>query len=106
MKIEKFELHSFEGEQEKVGSLEVPAGSKFLGLKIIYNSIVAWYLVPEIKGNANAYQIENFIIVKPEEVVPDNAEFVTLLDTIIERPGEEGQIEEGLIIFPIFKLKN
>lgn len=76
----------------------VPEGSKLLAVKILHDGIYAFYAIPEIEVALN--QREVFVLMKPNQSIPDNAEFIDVLDTVIETP--QGQ---GIMIFPIYKLK-
>lgn len=99
MKIERFLLHSFEEKEvQDVYKVVVPQGSNFLAAKIMADGIYVWYTVSELEVPKN--QKERFSIVRPTMSIPDDAVFIEILDTIIETP--EGQ---GIIIFPLFKLK-
>lgn len=99
MKIERFLLHSFEEKEvQDVYKVTVPQGSNFLAAKIMADGIYVWYTVSELEVPKD--QVESFSIIRPTMSVPDGGVFIEILDTIIET--KEGQ---GIIIFPLYKLK-
>lgn len=99
MKVERFPIQMFENTDFKENyPIVVPEGSKLLAVKILHDGIYAFYAIPEIEVALN--QKEVFILMKPNQSIPDNADFIDVLDTVIETP--KGQ---GIMIFPIYKLK-
>ena len=98
MKVEKFLLHSFEeGISKSENVILVPEGSIFLQLSMLHDGIYAWYQVTELIADSKE---EKFAILKTNGSVPDNADFVQIIDTIVDTP--QGQ---AIVIFPIYKLK-
>lgn len=98
-KVERFPLRMFaKVEQQDIETVLVPEGSKFLGAKILHDGIYVWYEVPEIE--APVLHEEAFVIMSQEKSVPENSDFITILDTFFETP--QGQ---GIMIFPIYKLR-
>lgn len=102
MKIEKFLLFLFEGEQKLESAVTVPEGSKLLDAKIINDGIYLWYMIPD--SITEITRTDKFCIVKPGMVISDDAKFVTILETTIEMPAPDGTIQAGVVIFPLFQI--
>ena len=97
MKLERYPLHLFgDQEQKEEINILVPQGSKLVSAKVIHDGIYVWYAVPELEVPQD--QKETFIILKPNQSIPENATFVDILDVIVETP--QGQ---GIMIFPVYK---
>lgn len=98
MKIERYPLQMFEDTSTKeINSLFVPEGSQFLAAKILHDGIYVWYAVSELITELT--KKESFVLMKPEQSIPENSTFITVLDTIVETP--QGQ---AIMIFPLYKL--
>ena len=97
-------LHSFQGEQKQEDGITVPEGSEFLVPKILPDGIYVFYSVPEQQSGDT--RVDRFSILKPNDSIPDisKADFIDILDTIVEIEGSNG--EQGIMIFPIYKFKN
>jgi hypothetical protein len=98
MKIEHYPLHLFEDKEIKqVYEITVPLGAVLLDAKVLHDGIYVWFTIPELETHET--KIERFIIYRKGINLPDEAVFLTILDTIIE--SQKGQ---GILIFPIFKI--
>jgi hypothetical protein len=101
MKIEKYILLHFDdlSKPQDRYQILVPKGAKFLGLKVLHDGIYGWYAIPEILIEET--QTEEFAIILPSKSIPDNTEFVGVLDTMVQVSATA----QGLMVFPVFRFK-
>lgn len=99
MKLARYPIQMFEAQKpEEKSAVVVPEGSKFLQAVILPDGIHVFYEVPEIETTDRRTDV--FYLLRPDQSIPENCEFVAILDTIINSP--QGQ---GLVLFPIYKQK-
>lgn len=99
MVVKDFLMHSFASAPTERFDVIVPEGSIFLGAKILNDGVYVWYQMSTLEGLPT--RTDSYIMAVNSRELPEGAEFVALLDTIIETP--KGQ---GVVVFPIFKLKS
>lgn len=109
MKIQSYQLSSFEEKEipkDGIHRVTVPEGSNFLKTKVLHDGVYVWYAIPELEVQNTV--TENFVIMRPGMSIPDNADFIDIVDTIIEMPPGEGETlpRQGILVLPIYKLKD
>lgn len=105
MKIKSFKVKSFENDN-KIVSIDVPMLSRYKDMKVFHDGIYAFFEVPDLSiegGNTERY---TYKLVGVNESIPENSEFVCLLDAIIELPLEAGETipRQAIQIMPIYKI--
>lgn len=100
MKIDKYPLKLFsDSNNDMEVSLLLLQGSKFLKVTALPDGIFAWYMIPELEVPMD--QKETFYFHRSSNSVPNNAEFIDIIDVIVQSPKGE----QGVVVFPIFRLQ-
>lgn len=96
-KVRGYLLMGFEEERKPMNVVVVPKGSKLLSCKALSDGINVFYEIPS--EDIKETRADKFRILEHYQVIPDNAEFVSIIDFIV---GEENN--QKVIILPIYKL--
>lgn len=104
MKIQSFLLKNFMDNENKV-SVDVPVGSIYRSTKIFHDGIYIFFEVPELIV-ADKTERHTYKLIGLKESIPNNSQFVTILDIIIEMPLEENETvpRQQIQVIPIYKI--
>lgn len=98
MILQSYLIINFDDNQRELHTVAVPSESKLLKLKCFTEGIYGFY---SIYSTDKEQRHDTFTIVKTGNLIPTDAVFIDVLDTLIEE--ENGK--QYLIAFPIFQIK-
>jgi len=107
MKIKNYLLKSHEEEpSDKTLIVFVPEGSLLRRVGILPDGIYLWYEIPEMQM-VGANRPDKYIILGANASIPPNGEYIDILEHYILFPLKEGETQQqnGLLIYPIYKIK-
>lgn len=101
MKLKIIQLLNFEAVPRESHQVLIPENSTLLDFQAVPEGINMFYSCPDIDTGS---VIEEFYILKPEQIIPEGARFEKLIELYI--PAEEGsQVMGRVVAFPIFRKK-
>lgn len=99
MKLEKFILKKFDDKPPpSLIHIDVPESSTFLKALILHDGIYMLYEIPSMQMTNS--RVDTYVLMLPNDNVPDQGEFVDLLGAIME--GQGGA--QDVALFPIYKI--
>ena len=103
MIIKPFKIKDFQTPDNEV-SIAVPTGSIFRTMKIFHDGVYAIYEVPELV--MNTYITDKYVLIGRDKSIPNGAEYIDILDLIVELPIKEGDTvpEQAIQLISIYKI--
>jgi hypothetical protein len=108
-KIQNHRILDFESEPTPFIRIRMPLGSILLAVKLLHDGIYAWWSVSDLtipvlklvddSTPSTQWEVHEFKIMGSNETIPENFEFVCILDSIVELPDDK----QGVMIYPVFK---
>lgn len=113
-KITRYKLLDFQEGVKERHAIVVPKGSTLRKIISLHDGIYAIYEIASLDSeiinivNTIAEDIEShfFCVIGKDGIIPDNAEYVDVIDMIVEDPDSENQGDQKVVLFPIYKFKS
>ncbi len=108
MKIEAFLIKNFTEAGNEVITLDVPTGSILRKIVLLHDGIYGYFEIPELQMNSTE-RIRYKLLTVNNPIVPEGAEFVDIVDVVIElemKKGETVVARQAVQVIPIYKLLN
>lgn len=105
MIIKSFKIKDFYDDKTTV-IVDVPVLSRYRDMKIFHDGIYAFFEVPELSIAGNKTERYTYELIGVNKPIPEGAEFICILDVVIELPLKEKQTipDQAIQVIPIYKI--